>query len=102
MRSSQSSASSIASSADEVRPIRPPNGAGVQPSPMISVVTPCVIFDRQRGSRISGTIECDWISMNPGATTMPAASTTSAAEVGSIRPAGAIAATRSPASATSP
>ena len=37
--------------------IRPPKSAGVKPYPMISVVTPYVIFDRQRPSIISGTIE---------------------------------------------
>ena len=30
--------------------MRPPNGAGVQASPMISVVTPCVILERERRS----------------------------------------------------
>jgi hypothetical protein len=39
--------------------MRPPNGDGVQASPMISVVTPCVIFDRQRPSEKNGMIECD-------------------------------------------
>ena len=56
---------------------RPATGAGVQASPMISVVTPCVILDRQRPSIISVRMEWLWISMNPGQATRPAASTTS-------------------------
>jgi hypothetical protein len=69
---------------------------------MISVVTPWVIFDRQRPSIISGRMAWLWMSMKPGQTTWPAASTTSRADAGSMRPGGATAAMRSPASATSP
>jgi hypothetical protein len=58
--------------------ILPPNGDGVQDSPMISVVTPCVIFESDRRSVMKGTMECDWMSMNPGHTTIPLASMTSA------------------------
>ncbi len=39
--------------------IRPPNGDGVQPSPIISVVTPWWAFESNRPSANSGMIECD-------------------------------------------
>ena len=80
----------------------PATGEGVQPSPMISVVIPWVILERQRPSCISGTIACDWISMKPGQTTCPEASMTSAAAPAGICPARSTAAILSPLRATSP
>ncbi len=50
-------------------------GAMDLPSPVISVVTPCVIFDAARPS--TSTKSSDWpsMSMKPGATTRPVTST---------------------------
>ncbi len=82
--------------------IFPPNGAGVQLSPMTSVVTRWVILDRLHPSRISGMMEWLWMSMKPGHTTIPAASTSSRAFPAGMRPGGAMSAIRSPCKATSP
>lgn len=82
--------------------MRPPKGAGVHSSPMISVVTPWVTFESSRPSVSSGMIEWLWMSMKPGQTIIPAASITSPALAGSSCPAGAMTATLSPRSATSP
>ncbi len=50
-------------------------GAMDLPSPVISVVTPCVIFEAARPS--TSTKSSDWpsMSMKPGATTSPVTST---------------------------
>ena len=45
---------------DRERVLEPPIGAGVHASPMISVVMPCVILERHRPSRMSGTMEWLW------------------------------------------
>ena len=83
--------------------IRPPKGAGVHASPMISVVTPCVILERHCGSSISGRIECDWMSMKPGRHDHPRRVHHLARVLRrAVWPAGATAATRSPTIATSP
>ena len=82
--------------------LRPRTGAGVHASPMISVVTPCVILERQRPSIMSGRMEWLWMSMKPGQTTMPAASITVAALLRSSDPGAAMAAMRSPRMARSP
>ena len=45
------------------------------PSPVISVVTPCMIFDAARPSTRTLNSDCPSMSMKPGATTRPVAST---------------------------
>src|SRR5215471_5465598 len=82
--------------------IRPPKGAGVHASPMISVVTPCVTLERQRPSRIRGRIEWLRMSTKPGQTAIPEPSTTSRARPAEMLPAGRTSRTFSPARATSP
>ena len=64
-------------------------GAGVVASPRISEVTPCEILPTTRPSaNRSWCHECDWMSMNPGATTMPVASTRSFAAASASPPFG--------------
>ena len=79
--------------------IRSFTGAIEVPSPVISVVTPCMIFDAARPS--TRTLNSDWpsMSMNPGATTSPDASIVWRAGRPASRP---IAAIRSPVMAMSP
>jgi len=78
-------------------------GAGVSPSPMIMVVTPCVTMLITRLSpRSSSASDWAWMSMIPGATTSPRASMRRRAPACAKRPAGAMRAMRSPWMATSP
>ena len=51
------------------------SGAGEPPSPVISVVIPWKIFDGRLGFTRMVISDCPSMSMNPGATTLPAAST---------------------------
>ena len=72
-------------------------GAGVLPSPMISVVTPCDTLLAARPSpMVNGTADCPWMSMKPGAITRPVASMRVVACAVASMPAGAIVAIRSP------
>ncbi len=75
------------------------SGATDPPSPVTSVVTPCVIFDKTRLS--ISTLISDWpiMSMKPGATTSPPTSTVSRACISGTTPTAAI---LSPLSATAP
>ena len=53
----------------------PFDGAGVSPSPRISVVTPCVVLLTAPPSPYTNaSTDCPCMSMNPGTTIMPAAS----------------------------
>ena len=45
-----------------------------QPSPKISIVTPCFVSDMPRPSTSSDSVAHDSMLMNPGATAMPLAS----------------------------
>ncbi len=78
-------------------------GAGVSPSPSISVVTPWVTLLMTRPSPVSScSSDCPWMSMKPGATTIPFASMRLPARASASVPTGAMIAIRSPRSPTSP
>ncbi len=78
-------------------------GALVEPSPMISVVMPCVTLLTTRPSpRSNAPREWLWMSMNPGATTKPRASIRPAAPAPARAPAWVMRTMRSPRTAMSP
>ncbi len=88
-------------------PVRPPivcslTGAAVYASPRISVVTPWVSLPTLRPSPPRNPPPPLWMSMKPGATTIPVASMRRRADRASSEPRRPIAAMRSPRMPTSP
>ncbi len=80
------------------------DGAFVVDSPMISVVTPIVTFETTRPSPSPRKAKREWLwmSMKPGATTMPEASMRRTAAASERTPGGVTATMRSPRIPTSP